>query len=35
MYRLDDQYLRPKKAAALRRWHEAKLEVRENLQVWQ
>jgi hypothetical protein len=35
MYRLDDQYLRPKKAAALRRWHEEKLEVRENLQVWQ
>ena len=35
MYRLDDQYLRPKKAAALRRWHEAKLEVRESLEVWQ
>ena len=35
MYRLDDQYLRPKKAAHLRRWHEDPLEVRENLQVWQ
>ena len=35
MYRLDDQYLRPKKAAHLRRWHEDPLEVRENLKVWQ
>ena len=35
MYRLDLQYLRPKKAAALKRWHEGNLEVRENLEVWQ
>lgn len=34
MYRLDDQYLRPKKAASLRKWHEDPLEVRENLTVW-
>lgn len=34
MYKIDDQYLRPKKAAALRRWHEAALEVREDLEVW-
>lgn len=35
MYRLDDQYLRPKKAAALRKWHEDKFEVRDSLEVWQ
>ncbi len=35
MYKIDDQYLRPKKAAALRRWHEGNFEVRENLEVWQ
>ena len=35
MYRLDDQYLRPKKAAALRRWHEATLEIWKSLEVWQ
>ena len=34
MYRLDDQYLRPKKAASLRKWHENRLEVRETLEVW-
>ena len=34
MYQLDLQYLRPKKAAALKRWHEGNLEVRENLEVW-
>ena len=34
MYTIDYQYLRPKKAAALKRWHEAELEVREDLQVW-
>ena len=34
MYRLDDQYLRPKKAAALRKWHEDKFEVRDSLEVW-
>lgn len=35
MYRLDDKYLRPKKAAALRKWHEDNFEVRETLEVWQ
>ena len=34
MYHIEYQYLRPKKAAALKRWHEGNLEVRENLQVW-
>ena len=34
MYRLEEQYLRPKKAASLRKWHENHLEVREELQVW-
>lgn len=34
MYRLEEQYLRPKKAASLRKWHENHLEVREQLQVW-
>ena len=34
MYNIEYQYLRPKKAAALKRWHESDLEVRENLQVW-
>ena len=33
MYTLDRQYLRPKKAAALKRWHDGNLEVREKLQV--
>ena len=33
MYTLDLQYLRPKKAAALKRWHDGNLEVREKLQV--
>ena len=32
---IEYQYLRPMKAAALKRWHEAKLEVRESLEVWQ
>ena len=35
MYNLDLRYLRPKKAAALKRWHEGNLEVRETLEVWQ
>ena len=34
MYNLDLRYLRPKKAAALQRWHDGNLEVRENLEVW-
>lgn len=34
MYKLDLRYLRPKKAAALKRWHDGNLEVRENLEVW-
>ena len=34
MYNLDLRYLRPKKGAALKRWHEGNLEVRENLDVW-
>lgn len=34
MYNLDLRYLRPKKAAALKRWHEGNLEVRESLEVW-
>ena len=35
MYNLELQYLRPKKAAALKRWHDGNLEVREDLEVWQ
>ena len=35
MYNLDLRYLRPLKGAALKRWHEGNLEVRENLEVWQ
>ena len=35
MYNLDLRYLRPKKAAALKRWHDGELEVRNNLEVWQ
>lgn len=35
MYQLDAQYLRPKKAASLRKWHENTLEVRQQLAVWQ
>ena len=34
MYHIEYQYLRPKKAAALKRWHEDPFEVRESLQVW-
>ena len=34
MYNIEYQYLRPKKAAALKRWHESAFEVRENLDVW-
>ena len=34
MYNLDLRYLRSKKAAALKRWHEGNLEVRETLEVW-
>ncbi len=34
MYKIDYPYLRPKKAAALRRWHKGNFEVRENLEVW-
>lgn len=31
---IEYQYLRPMKAAALKRWHEGHLEVREELEVW-
>ena len=34
MYCLEDQYLRPKKAAHLRHWHTCHQEIRENLEVW-
>lgn len=34
MYNLDLRYLRPLKAAALKRWHEGNLEVRDSLEVW-
>ena len=34
MYNIEYQYLRPKKAAALKRWHEEPFETRENLKVW-
>ena len=34
MYNIEYQYLRPKKAAALKRWHEGPFEVREDLTVW-
>lgn len=35
MYKIDYRYLRPKKAEALRKWIDAPLEVREDLEVWQ
>ncbi len=35
MFEIDYRYLRPKKAAALRRWHEDPLEVRSELDIWQ
>ena len=34
MYNIDDRYLRPKKAAALKKWHENAFKVREDLTVW-
>jgi len=34
MYKIEYQYLRPKKAAALKRMHDRPLEVRDTLQVW-
>lgn len=34
MYNIEYQYLRPKKAAALQRWHEADFEVKKDLHVW-
>lgn len=35
MHKIEYQYLRPKKAAALKRWHEEAFETRESLTVWQ
>ena len=34
MYNINDRYLRPKKAAALKRWHENAFVIREELTVW-
>lgn len=34
MHEIDYRYLRPQKAAALRRWHEEPFEKRESLAVW-
>lgn len=34
MVQLENQYLRPKKAAALERWHQDPFEIREDLKVW-
>ena len=34
MSTVDYRYLRPRKAAALKRWHDAQLEVRNDLEVW-
>ncbi len=34
MHEIDYRYLRPKKAEAHRRWQEAPMEVRDDLQVW-
>ncbi len=33
--RIDYQYLRPQKAQALKKWYDARIEVRENPAVWQ
>ena len=35
MQRIDYQYLRPKKAEALKKWVDAPIEVRENPDIWQ
>ena len=35
MEKIDYQYLRPKKAEALRKWCEAPVEVREEPETWQ
>ena len=35
MQRIDYQYLRPKKAEALKKWVDAPIEVRENPEIWQ
>ena len=35
MEKIDYQYLRPKKAEALRKWCEFPVEVRENPEIWQ
>lgn len=35
MYQIDYQYLRPKKAEALKKWYDEPLEVTENPTVWQ
>lgn len=34
MATVDYRYLRPRKAAALKRWHDANLEIRNDLEVW-
>ncbi len=34
MSTVDYRYLRPRKAAALKRWHDAELEVKKDLEVW-
>lgn len=34
MHSIDYQYLRPKKAAALKAWHEERFELRSDLSVW-
>jgi len=34
MHNIEYQYLRPKKAAALKKWHDMPLEVRETLNLW-
>ena len=34
MSTVDYRYLRPRKAAALKRWHDANLEIRNDLEVW-
>lgn len=34
MSTVDYRYLRPRKAAALKRWHDTELEIRNDLKVW-
>lgn len=35
MTHIDYQYLRPKKAAALKKWYDAQVEIREEPSIWQ